>query len=110
MSGLNDSILCGGVDNISSDNKTYTSYAQKVDNNNKDGAGEINYDGNNKSNNITDINAISDGMGKMDISDDKLFADPPPNEDCPICMLPIAACGVTTSYQSCCSKILCGGC
>lgn len=90
--------------------------AQKVDNSNKDGAGEngVGSGNNNKSNNTTNINALSDGMGSLDISDDKLFADPPPNEDCPICMLPmpfsIAACGVTTSYQSCCGKILCGGC
>ena len=38
MSGLDDSKLCSGVDKISSDNKTFTSYAQKVDGNNKGGA------------------------------------------------------------------------
>lgn len=110
MSGSNNSALCDDVDKISSDNKRCTSYAQKVEHC-KDGAENS---GDNKSNNTTDINALSDGMGSLDISDDKLFADPPPNEDCSICMLPmpfsIAACGVTTSYQSCCGKILCGGC
>ena len=48
------------------------------------------------------------------ISNDELFVDPPPREDCPICMLimPISpgSCGVQTSYQSCCGKMLCGGC
>ena len=79
MSGLDDSILCGDI----LYNKTCTSYAQKVEHCKKDGRGD------NKSNNTTDINALSDGMGGLDISDDKLFADPPPKEDCPICMLPM---------------------
>ena len=52
--------------------------------------------------------------GSIIISDDELFQDPPPKEDCPICMLPIpyalGMCGVGASYQACCGKILCGGC
>ena len=48
------------------------------------------------------------------ISDDELFREPPPKEDCPICMLPmphaLAVCGVEKSYMSCCGKILCSGC
>ena len=42
MSGFNDSLLCGGVDEISSDNKTCTSCAQKVDQQ-KDGASEYKF-------------------------------------------------------------------
>jgi len=53
-------------------------------------------------------------MNKMVISDDKLFSDPPPKEDCPICMLPIpfaiGLCQVSTTYQPCCGKTLCNGC
>ena len=49
------------------------------------------------------------------ISDDELFKDPPPKEECPICMLPMpyasGSCGgVQTQYQTCCGKIVCYGC
>jgi len=48
------------------------------------------------------------------ISDNELFREPPPKEDCPICMLPmpyaLGVCGVGKTYQSCCGKILCTGC
>ena len=53
-------------------------------------------------------------MNKMVISDDKLFAEPPPKEDCPICMQPIpyalGLCKIYTAYQPCCGKTLCNGC
>ena len=46
------------------------------------------------------------------ISDE--FRDPPPKEDCPICMLPMphssGLCGVAKTYQICCGKVLCEGC
>ena len=57
------------------------------------------------------------GLGRKKLSDDDpLFQDPPPKEDCPICMLPMpvnsGVCDVHTSYQSCCGggKIICCGC
>ena len=55
------------------------------------------------------------GLGSKKLSDDDpLFQDPPPKEDCPICMLPMpvnsGVCDVHTSYQSCCGKIICWGC
>jgi len=50
----------------------------------------------------------------MDISDEKLFQDPPPKEDCLICMLPMpfanGACGVGKAYMACCGKTMCSGC
>lgn len=50
----------------------------------------------------------------MEISDDELFKEPPPKEDCPICLLPIpfanGFCNVYTAYQACCGKTLCMGC
>ena len=55
------------------------------------------------------------GIGNKKVSDDDpLFQDPPPKEDCPICMLPMPVnsgiCDVHTTYQSCCGKIICNGC
>ena len=48
------------------------------------------------------------------ITDDELFRDPPPKEDCPICMLPMphssGLCGVAKTYQICCGKVLCEAC
>ena len=92
-----------------------TSCEQKV----KDGSPNINVS---RSNNADDnINVVSAGLNGMklsndvdgeDISDDKLFADPPPKEDCPICMLPMPYCGLRggTTYEPCCGKTLCEAC
>ena len=49
------------------------------------------------------------------LSDDELFQDPPPKEDCPICMLPMPystneVCGVMSLLQPCCGKRICLGC
>ena len=73
---------------------------------------QLNHD---KSNNITDINAISDDMSTLAVSDDELlFQDPPPKEECQICFLPMphssGLCGVDKTYQSCCGKTVCSGC
>jgi len=45
-----------------------------------------------------------------ELFDEKLFKQPPPNEDCPICYLRIPIDEDRSMYQSCCSKILCCGC
>ena len=57
------------------------------------------------------------GINSMMISDDDLFKDPLPKEDCPICMLPMpyGIClggvqGSYASYQPCCGKMICSGC
>ena len=55
------------------------------------------------------------GIGSEKVSaDDPLFQDPPPREDCPICMLPMPVnsgiCDVYTTYQTCCGKIICYAC
>jgi len=62
-----------------------------------------------------DVDAISEKLSKVEISDDDLFKMPPPKDDCPICMLPMPyangwAFGVGTVYQSCCGKQICTGC
>ena len=45
-----------------------------------------------------------------ELHDEKLFKQPPPMEDCPICMerLPTLASGRT--YMACCGKVICCGC
>ena len=45
-----------------------------------------------------------------DISDDELFKKPPPNEDCPICLLRLPLLGTGGVYKSCCGKMICSGC
>ena len=52
------------------------------------------------------------GTGNTDdiISDDELFKQPPPKEDCPICLLRLPLRGSSSAYKSCCGKIICCGC
>ena len=54
------------------------------------------------------------GLDDMVISDDELFKQPPPKQDCPICMLPMPHApgifDIRTAYQPCCGKRLCNGC
>ena len=62
-----------------------------------------------------EIDAISEKLCSNEISDEELFADPPPKDDCDICFLPMphtrkSVCGVSTVYQPCCGKRLCYGC
>jgi hypothetical protein len=45
-----------------------------------------------------------------ELFDKKLFKQPPPNEDCPICYLRLPIDIGQSMYQSCCGKMLCGGC
>eukprot|EP00979_Chaetoceros_neogracilis_P002318 scaffold402_cov217-Chaetoceros_neogracile.AAC.5 len=45
-----------------------------------------------------------------ELFDEKLFKQPPPNEDCPICYLRLPIDEVQNTYQSCCGKMLCSGC
>lgn len=68
------------------------------------------------------IDALSAVMDKMlsriikikSDENDKLFQEPPPKDDCSICMLPMPYAeninGVTTSYMPCCGKVICRGC
>ena len=50
----------------------------------------------------------------MNLSDDELFRDPPPKEECQICMLPmghsLSGFGDSTVYMPCCGKTICQGC
>ena len=42
--------------------------------------------------------------------DEKLFEQPPPLEDCPICFLRLPSLGTGKTYMSCCGKVICNGC
>ena len=44
-----------------------------------------------------------------ELKEEALFKQPPPNEDCPVCFLPLPPIG-EQRYQSCCGKTLCCGC
>ena len=44
-----------------------------------------------------------------ELFDKNLFKEPPPPEDCPICMLPLPSANQVTFY-SCCGKNVCNGC
>jgi len=58
---------------------------------------------------------VYETINEEEIKNRQLFQDPPPKEDCPICMLPMPFCGeldgrVRFSYQYCCGKRVCTGC
>ena len=45
-----------------------------------------------------------------ELHDEKLFKQPPHNEDCPICMLPLPSLYTGRKYRICCGKRICSGC
>ena len=45
-----------------------------------------------------------------ELRDEKLFIQPPPREECPICMLPLPLDAYQVIYKSCCGKDICNGC
>jgi len=47
---------------------------------------------------------------EAELHDEKLFKQPPPEEDCPICMLRLPCLGTGSVYMACCGKIICRGC
>ena len=42
--------------------------------------------------------------------DVKLFKQPPPNKDCPICLQQLPSMPTGSNYQACCGKMICSGC
>ena len=51
------------------------------------------------------------GTGNTDdISDYELFKQPPPEEDCPICLLRLPLLPSGSVYMACCGKVICRGC
>ena len=45
-----------------------------------------------------------------ELYDEKLFIEPPPHEDCPICMLPLPLAADQILFEACCGKDICNGC
>ena len=45
-----------------------------------------------------------------ELHEEALFKQPPPEEDCPICFLPMPSLGTGRKYNSCCGKVICSGC
>jgi hypothetical protein len=45
-----------------------------------------------------------------ELRDAELFKENPPREECPICMLPLPLNISESSFESCCGKLICGGC
>ena len=45
-----------------------------------------------------------------ELHDERLFKQPPPAEDCPICFLLLPALISGSKYMSCCGKVICSGC
>ena len=45
-----------------------------------------------------------------ELHDEKLFKQPPPNEECPICMLLLPSLDTGSKYRGCCGKMICSGC
>ena len=45
-----------------------------------------------------------------ELHDEKLFKQPPPDEDCPICFLRMPYLGTGRMYMTCCGKMICSGC
>ena len=45
-----------------------------------------------------------------ELHDEKLFKQPPPKEDCPICFLLLPTLNSGSTYFTCCGKTICSGC
>ena len=46
----------------------------------------------------------------VELQDEKLFKQPPPKEDCPICFERLPTLHSGSTYKSCCGKVICSGC
>ena len=45
-----------------------------------------------------------------ELHDEELFKDPPPREECPICLLPLPLDATQKTFHCCCGKTICNGC
>ena len=45
-----------------------------------------------------------------ELYDEALFKEPPPRDECDICMLTLPLDAICQKYQTCCGKVLCSGC
>ena len=57
------------------------------------------------------LDCYNDAYNKKKERDEKLFKQPPPQEeDCPLCFLQLPSLWTGYEYQSCCGKVICSGC
>ena len=63
---------------------------------------------NNNTGIVTLLDSISINDNEVTVSDEELFKQPQPAEDCPICFLLLPLTGWI--YMPCCGKVICGGC
>ena len=52
----------------------------------------------------------ADGEGEPCVSDEDIFKEPPPKDECPICLLPMPLDHEGVRYKECCGKVICIGC
>jgi len=97
---------CGGNKvEISSTTKKCTSCDKKNNNETKEDLSSMD----------SGVDSTNADISKMKpVSDEILFQNPPPKEDCQICFLPMPHCAslwdVEKMYKPCCGKMLCTGC
>ena len=53
---------------------------------------------------------VGRGVTVNSSKDEALFKKPPPNDECPICLLTIPILAERSKYQACCGKLICYGC
>jgi len=64
----------------------------------------------------SDVDGVCENLEscKLDVEkkiiDEELFKQPPPLEDCPICMIRLPSAKMGCRYNSCCGKMICSGC
>ena len=59
---------------------------------------------------VSTLESMSINVNEMTVSDEELFKQPPPKEDCPICFLRMPSISTGYKYKSCCGKVICSGC
>ena len=47
---------------------------------------------------------------KQQCKEIRLFKQPPPNEECPICCIPLPSLSTGKGYHACCGMVICNGC
>lgn len=59
---------------------------------------------------VGEFTAKEAGREVVGVSDEKLYAELPPREECPTCCVTLPCDDDETRYMSCCGKIICCGC
>ena len=89
------------------DNRELQVQSQSTINNN-----ELDINNNNNASVVSlfETMSITDDDLIVHVTDEELFKQPPPKEDCPICFLSVPTLATGQTYMSCCGQLLCSGC